>query len=82
MGATIERISEFMAKLGESLAGIQGVGYWLFLAGFTILVLVVAVLFLRILIVAIREIPNMTVKQFIKFMLALSIVLMAVAIFL
>jgi hypothetical protein len=43
---------------------------------------VVAVLFLRILIAAIREIPNMTVKQFIKFMLALSIVLMVAAIFL
>ena len=54
----------------------------MYLVGFTILVIVVAVLFLRILIAAIREIPNMTVKQFIKFMLALSIVLMVAAIFL
>lgn len=78
---TISKISEFIAKLGENLASMQGIGYWLFLAGFTILVVMATVLFIRILIVAIREIPNMTVKQFIKFMLALALILMITGLF-
>ncbi len=78
---TISKISEFIARIGESLASMQGIGYWLFLAGFIILVVMATVLFIRILIVAIREIPNMTVKQFIKFMLALALILMITGLF-
>ncbi|MEM0003999.1 MAG: hypothetical protein QXE10_02140 [Desulfurococcaceae archaeon] len=79
--STISKVGEFMSKFIELLSGFSGIGFWLFVVGFALLLLLVIVVVVKLLVVALKAIPNMTISQFIKFILALSIALIIVGIF-
>jgi hypothetical protein len=82
MSTTLSKISEFISSIVSSLSSAHGIGYWLFVAGFVILILMATVILLKLFIMAVKAIPNMTIRQFIKFMVALALVLMIAGIFL
>ncbi|MEM0099777.1 MAG: hypothetical protein QXS24_02405 [Desulfurococcaceae archaeon] len=79
--STISKVGEFMGKFIELLSGFSGIGFWLFVVGFTLLLILVTVIFIKFLVVVLKAIPNMTISQFVKFILALALALMIIGIF-
>lgn len=79
---TLSKIQELFNGIVELLSKASGVGFWIFMAGFTILLVVLIALAIRFIISLIKIIPNLTVGQFIKLIVALGIVLIMVGIFL
>ncbi|ACL11767.1 hypothetical protein [Desulfurococcus amylolyticus] len=77
----IDKISNVLNGFFTVLSGINGVGVWLFLIGFTILMIIGLSIAITILIRAVKEIPNLTVSQFIKLTVITAIVLMIIGIF-
>ncbi|MEM4718227.1 MAG: hypothetical protein QXE81_05660 [Desulfurococcaceae archaeon] len=79
---TLAKIGEFMNGLIRLLTGLSGIGFWLFVAGFILLIFLGLVVLGRLFYAVIRTIPNMTVGQFVKFIVVLAVVLIVVGIFL
>ncbi|AFL65977.1 hypothetical protein [Desulfurococcus amylolyticus] len=77
----IDKISNVLNGFFTVLSGINGVGVWLFLTGFTILMIIGLSIAITVLIRAVKEIPNLTVSQFIKLTVITAIVLMIIGIF-
>ncbi|MEL9909241.1 MAG: hypothetical protein QXP97_04375 [Desulfurococcus sp.] len=77
----LDKISSVLNGFFTVLSGINGVGVWLFLTGFTILMIIGLSIAITILIRAVKEIPNLTVSQFIKLTVVTAIVLMIIGIF-
>lgn len=77
----LDKISNVLNGFFTVLSGINGVGVWLFLTGFTILMIIGLSIAITILIRAVKEIPNLTVSQFIKLTVITAIVLMIIGIF-
>lgn len=77
----LDKISSVLKGFFTVLSGINGVGVWLFLTGFTILMIIGLSIAITILIRAVKEIPNLTVSQFIKLTVITAIVLMIIGIF-
>jgi hypothetical protein len=71
----------FLEKLAGVFSSISGVGFWVFLVGFTLILLVVAALFIKLLITLVKLIPNMTVGQFLKFIVVMGVVLVVMGLF-
>ncbi len=78
---TISTIVAFLEKLAGVFSSISGVGFWVFLVGFTLILLVVAALFIKLLITLVKLIPNMTVGQFLKFIVVMGVVLVVMGLF-
>ena len=78
---TINTIVAFLEKLAGVFSSISGVGFWVFLVGFTLILLVVAALFIKLLITLVKLIPNMTVGQFLKFIVVMGVVLVVMGLF-
>lgn len=74
--STLSKIGDFIGGVLNLMSSLSGIGFWLFAIGFILLILIALVIFGRILYLAIKAIPNMTVSQFIKFIIVLAIVLM------
>lgn len=72
----INRIIEFMTRLGNVFVRLNGIGFWLFITGFTILMIIVIAIIVKLFINLVRLIPNLTISQFIKLLLVLAVVLM------
>jgi len=72
----------FLEKFAGALSSVSGVGFWLFLVGFMLILLIAAAFLVRLLVNLVRLIPNMTVNQFLRFVLAVGIVLMIAGLFL
>lgn len=79
---TLAKIGELMNGLVNLLSGLSGIGFWLFVAGFILLIFLGLVVLGRLFYLVIRAIPNMTVNQFVKFVVVLAVVLMIAGIFL
>lgn len=79
--ATISKVQELFANIAALFSRIGGVGFWLFMAGFVLILIMLAALVLKLLIAIAKAIPNLTVGQFIKLMLALALVLIIVGLF-
>ena len=80
-GDTLAKISEFMGQLGGLLSKMSGIGFWLFLAGFTLLAILGIIALSKLLVNLAKIIPNLTLGQFIKFIVAVALVLIVVGIF-
>jgi len=78
---TINTIVAFLEKLAGVFSSISGVGFWVFLVGFTLILLVVAALFIKLLITLVKLIPNMTVGQFLKFIVIMGVILVVMGLF-
>jgi len=72
----LEKLSAILSGLSSIAVNVSGVGVWLFIAGFIILAVIMFSLALIILVRAIKTLPNLTVSQFLKLMIATAIVLM------
>jgi len=71
----------FLERLVNAFSSVSGVGFWLFIVGFVILLLIGVAFLARILVNLIRLIPNMTINQFLRFILVIGIVLIIVGLF-
>jgi len=78
---TISTVVAFLEKLAGVFSSVSGVGFWVFLAGFTLILLVGTALFIKLLITLVKLIPNMTVGQFLKFIVIMGVVLVVVGLF-
>ncbi len=74
--ATIAKVQEVLAKFMELLSGMSGIGIWLFIVGFVLIIILVAALVLKAIVALVRIIPNLTVGQFVKLIIVLALVLM------
>jgi len=72
----LEKLSAILSGLSNIVINVSGIGVWLFIAGFIILAVIMFSLALIILVRAIKTLPNLTVSQFLKLMIATAIVLM------
>jgi len=72
----LEKLSTILSGLSNIAVNVSGIGVWLFIAGFVILAVIMFSLALIILVRAIKTLPNLTVSQFLKLMIATAIVLM------
>lgn len=81
-GTTLSRIQELFSGMVELLSKTNGVGFWVFMAGFIILLIVIAAIVIKLLVSLIKLIPSLTVGQFIKLLIAFALVLIVVGIFL
>lgn len=79
--ATLSKVSEFLSQLGVLLSKASGLGFWLFILGFALLALLAMVLVVKLIISLIRILPNLTVGQFVKFVLVLGALLMVLGLF-
>jgi RsiW-degrading membrane proteinase PrsW (M82 family) len=71
----------FLEKLASVFSSVSGIGFWLFLVGFTLILLIAAAFLVRVLVNLIKLIPNMTTSQFLRFILAAGIILVVVGLF-
>jgi hypothetical protein len=78
---TVNTIVAFLERLVSVFSSVSGVGFWVFLVGFTLILLVVAALFIKLLITLVKLIPNMTVGQFLKLIVVMGIVLIVAGFF-
>jgi len=72
----LEKLSAILSGLSNIAINVSGIGVWLFIAGFIILAVIMFSLALIILVRAIKTLPNLTVSQFLRLMIATAIVLM------
>jgi len=72
----LEKLSAILSGLSNIVINVSGIGVWLFIAGFIIPAVIMFSLALIILVRAIKTLPNLTVSQFLKLMIATAIVLM------
>lgn len=79
--ATLSRVQEMLLRIAEFFSRLSGIGYWLFLAGFTLLLILIGVLVIKVLVYALKIIPNLTIGQFIKLLLVIAVVLIVVGLF-
>lgn len=73
--ATLAKISEFLSSFAELLFKMSGLGFWLFVGGFILLLVLFAVLVAKSVLIIVRAIPNLTISQFIKLIVVLALVL-------
>ncbi|ADV65343.1 hypothetical protein [Desulfurococcus mucosus] len=74
----VEKIGAAVNALVSALGKVSGVGTWLFLAGFVILLVIGFSMALTLLIRALKELPNLTVSQFLKLTVITAIALMII----
>jgi hypothetical protein len=74
-------IVAFLERLASAFSNVSGIGFWLFLVGFTLIILIAVAFLVKILINLIKLIPNMTISQFLRFILAVGIVLVIAGLF-
>lgn len=72
----VDKISPVIEALASAFSKVSGIGVWMFLAGFTILLVIGFSLALVVFIRALKELPNLTVSQFLKLTVALAVILM------
>lgn len=77
----VEKVGWLLELVNKFLASTAGIGTYLFIAGLTILFVIGFALSIAFLIKVIKEIPNMTVSQFIKTLIVLGIVFVIVGAF-
>lgn len=71
----LSRVLEFLNQLGAILSKTSGVGLWLFVTGLTLLAILVMAVVVKLLVNLVKVLPNLTVGQFVKFVLALGVIL-------
>ncbi|MEM4481833.1 MAG: hypothetical protein QXK88_05550 [Desulfurococcaceae archaeon] len=78
---TISKISQFLSGFSELLFKVNGIGFWLFVGGFVLLMILIGALALKVILSLVKAIPNLTIGQFIKLILVLSVVLIISGLF-
>jgi uncharacterized membrane protein len=78
---TLAKISQILEPLVTALSRLKGAGYWLFIAGLAILGIVGLILLAKLIVVAIRVIPNLTVSQFVKLLIITAVILIIAGLF-
>lgn len=78
----LEKIGWLIDGLATALSGVKGLGPVFFAIGFIILMLIGVTFALAFLIRVIKELPNMTVGQFLKALIIMSFALMFLGIIL
>ena len=77
----VEKVGWLLELVNKFIASTTGIGTYLFIAGLAILFIIGFALSIAFLIKVIKEIPNMTVSQFLKTLIVLGIVFVIVGAF-
>lgn len=78
----LEKISWLIEGLATALSGVKGLGPLFFAIGFIVLIIIGVAFALAFLVRVIKELPNMTVGQFLKALIIMSFVLMLLGVLL
>ncbi|MEM4881839.1 MAG: hypothetical protein QXP89_06970 [Desulfurococcaceae archaeon] len=78
---TLSRISDFVSQLGALLSKVSGIGFWLFMLGIALLAVLLFAVVIKLLIHLVKILPNLTIGQFIKFVLVLAVILIVAGLF-
>lgn len=78
---TLSKISDFVSQLSALLSRVSGVGFWLFMLGIALLAILLFAIVIKLLIHLVKILPNLTIGQFIKFVLVLAVILIVVGLF-
>lgn len=74
--AALSRVLEFLNQLvGTIVSGTSGIGLWLFITGLALLAILVLAIVIKLLVNLVKILPNLTIGQFVKFVLVFGIIL-------